>query len=296
MVTVTPSPLAPRAWLHALSWHWLGMVPFLAFVGIFLLFPALVIVQRSLFDAQGHLTWQYWQSLAHAAITLAYGNSLRVSLFTAVSGGMIGGLLTWAITLGGLPSGIRSAVLSFCGVAANFAGIPLVFAFVALLGRIGLLNQWLRPLGMPLDPQMFLYGFWGLCIVYTYFQIPLTVLVLVPAFQGLRREWQEAAENLGATSTQFWLYVGFPVLLPSLLGAFALLFVNAFSTYATAIALLGGVGQVFAVTVVVANQFRTDTFGDPGLGYALAASMILVIGGTIAVYIASRRWAEQWRC
>ncbi|MEN9246355.1 MAG: ABC transporter permease subunit, partial [Thermostichales cyanobacterium SRBZ-1_bins_19] len=160
---------------------------------------------------------------------------------------------------------------------------------------IGLLNQWLRPLGMPLDPQVFLYGFWGLCIVYTYFQIPLTVLVLVPAFQGLRREWQEAAANLGATPQQYWLYVGLPVLMPSLLGALALLFVNAFSTYATAVALLGGVGQVFAVTVVVANQFRTDTFGDPGLGYALASSMIVVIGMTIGVYMASRRWAERWR-
>ena len=285
----------PRHPFLTLSWDWVGLVPFLTFIAVFLLFPALVIVQRSLFDSEGRLTWQYWQSLSQAAITLAYSNSLQVSVITAISGGLIGSMLTWAITLGGLPAGIRSAVLSFAGVAANFSGIPLVFAFVALLGRIGLLNQWLRPLGVALDPQVFLYGFWGLCIVYTYFQIPLTVLVLVPAFQGLRREWREAAENLGATSTQFWLYVGLPVLMPSLLGAFALLFVNALSTYATAVALLGGVGQVFAVTVVVANQFRTDTFGDPGLGYALAASMILVIGATIAVYMVSRRWAEQWR-
>ncbi|GAB4212773.1 MAG: ABC transporter permease subunit [Synechococcales cyanobacterium] len=279
----------------AISWDWLGLLPFLTVVTTFLIVPAMVIVQRSLLDNTGHLTFAYWLSLGQEAITLAYRHSLLVSLITALSGAVLGGMLSWAITLGKLPATVRSSVLSFCGVAANFAGVPLVFAFMALLGRVGLINQWLRPLGATLDPQTFLYGFWGLCIVYTYFQIPLTVLIMVPALQGLRQEWQEAAENLGATPTQFWLYVGFPVLLPSILGALSLLFANAFSTYATAIALLGGMGQVFAVTVVVANQFRTDTFADPGLGYALAASMIVVIGLTILVYIYSRRLAEQWR-
>jgi putative spermidine/putrescine transport system permease protein len=120
------------------------------------------------------------------------------------------------------------------------------------------------------------------------------VLVMTPALDGLRKEWREAAENLGATQAQYWRYVAFPILMPSILGATALLFANAFSTYATALALLGAVGQTFAVTIVVANQFRTDTFGDPGLGYALAFSMMVVIGVTIMVYTYSRRRAERW--
>jgi putative spermidine/putrescine transport system permease protein len=287
-----PPPIRTRFRLPSLNW--IGLVPFFAFVGVFLILPGISIVTRSFLDPAGNLTLANLQSLTSPVITLAYRNSLLVSAITAISGALIGGFLAWAITLGGLPRWVRGAVLSFCGVAANFAGVPLVFAFVSLLGRLGLLNQILRPTGLSIDPQTFLYGFWGLCLVYTYFQIPLMVLITVPALEGLRREWREAAENLGATQAQYWRYVGLPILMPAILGSAALLFANAFSTYVTATALLGGVGQTFAVTIVVANQFRTDTFGDPGLGFALAFSMIVVIGFTIAIYTISRRRAERW--
>lgn len=293
-VSKTESPPPRPSFLARLSFDWLGLVPFFAFVATFLILPALSIVIRALTDGAGNLTFANLAGLTNPVITLAYQNSLLVSLITAISGALLGGLLAWAITLGGLPQWLRNAVLSFCGVAANFAGVPLVFAFTALLGRIGLLNKVFGPVGVSIDPQTFLYGFWGLCIVYTYFQIPLMVLIMVPALEGLRKEWREAAENLGATQTQYWQYVALPILMPAILGSAALLFANAFSTYVTATALLGPIGQTFAVTIVVANQFRTDTFGDPGLGYALAFSMMVVIGVTIALYTWSRRRAERW--
>jgi putative spermidine/putrescine transport system permease protein len=278
----------------SISIDWVGLLPFLAFVMVFLILPAWSIVQRALTDGTGTLTLSNLLNLTNPTIAQAYRSTILVSFITAITGALIGGGLAWSITVGNLPAWIRSAVLSFSGVAANFAGLPLVFAFVALLGRVGLLNQLLRPTGAAIDPQTFLYGFWGLCIVYTYFQIPLLVLIMVPALDGLRREWVEASENLGATRLQYWRYVGIPILLPSILGALALLFANAFSTYVTASALLGAIGQTFAVTIVVANQFRTDTFGDPGLGYALAFSMIVVIAITVMIYTYSRNRAERW--
>jgi putative spermidine/putrescine transport system permease protein len=286
------TPQLPRRFQMNLDW--IGLLPFFAFVAVFLLFPALSIVVRSVTDAAGTPTWANVEAmLRESVIAQAYRSTIQVSIITAISGALIGGLLAWAITLGGLPGWIRGTVLSFSGVAANFAGVPLVFAFVALLGRVGLLNQFL-PFESRIDPQTFLYSFWGLCIVYTYFQIPLMVLIITPALDGLRKEWREAAENLGASQTQYWRYVGLPILMPSILGAMALLFANAFSTYVTATALLGAMGQTFAVTIVVANQFRTDTFGNAGLGFALATSMMLVIAVTIMVYTYSRRRAERW--
>ncbi|MDX2139080.1 MAG: ABC transporter permease subunit [Chloroflexota bacterium] len=276
------------------SIDWVGLLPFLAFVMVFLILPAWSIVQRALTDGSGAVTLNNLLNLSNPTIAQAYRSTILVSILTSISGGVIGAGLAWAITVGNLPAWIRNAVLSFSGVAANFAGLPLVFAFVALLGRVGLLNQLLRPTGVAIDPQTFLYGFWGLVIVYTYFQIPLLVLIMVPALDGLRREWVEASQNLGATRLQYWRYVGVPILMPALLGALALLFANAFSTYVTASALLGAVGQTFAITIVVANQFRTDTFGDPGLGYALAFSMILVIAITVMIYTYSRNRAERW--
>jgi len=287
-------PSRIEIWRASLSLDWVGLLPFFAFVSVFLLFPALSIVVRGLTDSSGKPTIENLLGLTNPTIVTAYRSSVLVSIITAVSGAVLGGLLAWSITLGGLPNWARNAVLSFSGVASNFAGVPLVFAFVSLLGRVGLINQLLKPVGASIDPQTFLYGFWGLCLVYTYFQIPLMVLIMVPALEGLRKEWREAAENLGATQAQYWRYVAFPILMPSILGATALLFANAFSTYATALALLGAMGQTFAVTVVIANQFRTDTFGNPGLGYALAFSMMVVIGITVMIYTYSRRRSAQW--
>lgn len=284
-----------RATLRSrLSLDWIGLLPFFAFVTAFMLAPGMSIIIRALTDGAGNLTTANLAGLGEPVIQQAYRYSIQVSIITAISGGLIGGLLSWAVTLGGLPAFMRSAILSFCGVAANFAGIPLVFAFIAMLGRVGLLNTMLRPTGISVDPQTYLYSFFGLCLVYTYFQIPLMVLITVPALEGLRKEWREAAENLGATNVQYWRYVAIPILMPSILGSVALLFANAFSTYATAVALLGAMGQTFAVTIVVANQFKTDTFGDPGLGYALAFTMIVVVAITVMVYTYSRRRAERW--
>jgi putative spermidine/putrescine transport system permease protein len=286
--------MAKSASRPSLSFDWVGVLPFVAFVTVFLLLPSWSIVYRGLTDGGGNFTLINLENLSNPTIATAYRSTVLVSVITSITGALIGGGLAWAITVGNIPGWIRNAVLSFSGVAANFAGLPLVFAFIALLGRIGLLNQVLRPLNVSIDPQTFLYGFWGLVIVYTYFQIPLMVLILVPALDGLRREWREAAENLGATRLQYWRYVGFPILMPAILGAVALLFANAFSTYVTASALLGAIGQTFAITIVVANQFRTDTFGDPGLGYGLALSMIVVIAITVMVYTYSRSRAERY--
>lgn len=298
MATIPSSSPLPARNAIASSWpilrDWLALLPFFAFVLAFLLLPAWSMIYRALTDGAGNLTFANMANLSNATIGEAYRSTFQVSIITALTGGILGGGLAWAISLGKLPQWIRNAVQTFSGVAANFAGLPLVFAFIALLGRVGLLNQVLRPTGFSIDPQQFLYGFWGLCLVYTYFQIPLMVLVLLPALDGLRAEWREAAENLGATRFQYWRFVVIPILMPALLGATALLFANAFSTYVTASALLGPMGQTFAITVVVANQFRTDTFGDPGLGYALATSMMLVIGITVLIYTYTRRLAERW--
>lgn len=287
-------PPAPTARRWRLRLDWFGLLPFFAFLSLFMLAPGLSIIVRAWTDQTGQFTTSNLASLSEPVVALAYRYSIQVSFVTAISGGLIGGMLSWAVVMGRLPSRVRSTILSFCGVGANFSGIPLVFAFVSLLGRVGLVNSLLRPLGISLDPQNYLYSFFGLSLVYTYFQIPLMVLITVPALEGLRGEWREAAENLGASNTQYWRYVAIPILMPSILGSLSLLFSNAFSTYATTVALLGAMGQTFAVTIVVANQFRTDTFGNQGLGYALAFSMIVVVFVTIMVYIYSRRRAELW--
>src|SRR6185295_5751705 len=152
--------------------------------------------------------------------------------------------IAYAASRKGTPGWIRSAFGTFSGVAANFAGIPLAFAFIATLGTIGVVTQFFNDrLGIDLygrGVDFNLFTKTGVEIVYLYFQIPLMILVIAPAIDGLRREWREAASSLGASGLQFWRYVGVPVLMPSILGATILLFGNSFAAYATAYSLTSG--------------------------------------------------------
>ena len=271
---------------------WLGVVPFFLFAFAFLLAPATYLFLGSFQDLAGNFTLENFRNLNQPIVVEAYKNSLQVSFATALGGTIFGFLLAYAITLGRARS-VRSGLLTFSGVASNFAGVPLAFAFIATLGRIGLVTVMLKTIGIDLYKQGFsLYSFAGLSLTYMYFQFPLMILIITPALEGLKREWREAAENLGATSEQYWRYIAFPVLLPSLLGTLILLFANAFGAYATAFALTGG--TINLVTILIGSQMRGDVLRDPGLGYALAVGMVAIMAVSIAAYTLLQRRSERW--
>jgi putative spermidine/putrescine transport system permease protein len=276
------------------TWNWLGILPFIIFIFAFQLFPALSIVIKSFQDLHGNFTLDNINSLNTPLILGTYLSSIKISLLSALGGVLIGFFLAWAITLGHLPGWVRSAVLSFSGVASNFGGIPLAFAFIATIGQTGILTVALKSLGIFLYPDFKLYSTTGLILVYIYFQIPLMALIMAPAFDGLRNEWLEASENLGASRMQYWRYVALPILLPSIAGTFALLFGNSFGAQATAYALIGGGGQYSVITLLVGSQFRSDTFNNPGIGNALALGMIVVMVITIFFYSFFRRMSGRW--
>lgn len=253
---------------HKISWAWLGVMPFFLFTFLFLLYPSSTIVSKSFrVQGSGGFTFENILELFRSPYILgAYWISIKISLITAIGGAAFGFLLAYAAIRGGLPMFIRTSLLTFCGVASNFAGVPLAFAFIALLSPAGMLITWLRAVGYnPYFHGFTLYTFTGLSLVYMYFQFPLMVLIIAPAIDGLRREWSEASQNLGASSSQYWRYVAFPILLPSLMGTTILLFGNAFGAFATAQALTGG--QINLVTIVIGSELRGDVLGNPGVGY-----------------------------
>jgi putative spermidine/putrescine transport system permease protein len=225
----------------------------------------------------------------------ACGTSMQLSLLSAGLGCLGGLVLATVVTRGGLPAWMRPTVLTFSGVASNFAGVPLAFAFIATLGRLGLVTVILRDwFGVNLYGTGFnLISFAGLTMAYLYFQIPLMVLIITPALDSLKREWREAAESLGASGTQYWRMVALPVLWPSLLGTFALLFANAFGAVATAMALTGS--SLSIVPIVLFAQIRGDVLQDPHLGYAIAFAMIVVTGLSNLIYVLLRARAERWQ-
>jgi putative spermidine/putrescine transport system permease protein len=288
------SLLLERQWVSSLPLlRWIAGLPYFGFVFFFMILPFLFLLIGSLQDAQGRWTLKNYMDLLEPSILEAYSISVRISLASAIGGGILGFLLAYAITVGGLPSGIRSALLTFSGVASNFAGVPLAFAFIATLGRTGLVTVLLKSAGIDLYGAGFnLYSFWSLTLTYIYFQLPLMVLVITPALDGLRREWREAAESLGASTLQYWWRIALPILTPSVLGAMVLLFGNAFGAYATAVSLTGGF--INLVTIVIGAQISGDVLYNMNLGYALAMGMVFIMTLMMILYRFLRQQGERW--
>lgn len=289
--STSPVPLTER---KRLSLDWLGVMPFMIFAIMFLVLPTIYLVAGAFQDAQGNLTLANMINLFQPSIRDAYWISIKISLASALLGAAIGFAIAAAVTLGGLPGWIRSPLMTFSGVASNFAGVPLAYAFLFTLGRTGLVTYLLTNIfGFNLYTHGFnLLSFWGLTLTYLYFQIPLMVLIITPALDGLKREWKEAALILGATGLQYWRMVAFPILWPALLGTILLLFANSFGAIATAYALTGS--SLSIVPIVLYAQIRGDVLQDPQLGYALAFGMIVITGVSNGIYIWMRARSERW--
>ncbi len=277
-----------------LSISWLGVTPFFIFAILFLFLPGGYFVVESFRDAHGNWTLQNIIDLFQPSILNSYILSIQVSAVTAIGGGIFGFLLAYAAILGGLPKWVRSGMMTFSGVASNFAGIPLAFAFMSTMGRTGFVTVLLNNVfGISIyDAGFSLYNFWGLALTYMYFQFPLMVLIMAPALDGLKREWREASENMGASALEYWRYVALPILLPSLLGTTILLFGNAFGAYATAYALTGSTLPI--VTIQIGAQIRGDVLHNPNLGYALALGMVIIMGISIGLYTWLQRLSARW--
>ena len=284
---------AARPARRRFGWAWLGLLPFFVFSIAFMFLPAIWLVLGSFRNNDDQLTLQNYADLSTGIIPGAFLTTIEVSLVTAVGGGLFGLLLAYSVILGGLPRILRTALMTFSGVASNFAGVPLALAFTFTLGQLGFLTVILRELGFdPYQSGFRLTSKLGVELVYMYFQFPLMVLIIAPALDGLRREWREAAENMGASPRQYWQHVALPILTPSILGAMILLFGNAFGAQATAFQLTGGTLNL--VPIVIGAQIRGDVLHNPGLGYAMAMGMVAIMAVSIGLYTVLQRRAERW--
>ena len=283
-----PAKAAPSA-----NYSLLGVLPFILFALLFLILPTVYLMVGAFQDADGHFTLTNLQGLLAPNVLEAYGISLKISATSAIGGGLLGFVLAWAAVLGKLPAWIRPTLMTFSGVASNFAGVPLAFAFLATLGRMGLVTVLLRTY---LDVNLYATGFsilsfLGLALTYLYFQIPLMVLIVTPALEGLKHEWREACDCLGGTTYHYWRFIALPVLWPSIVGAMLLLFANAFGAVATAYALTGS--SLNIVPILLYAQIRGDVLHNPNLGYAMAMGMILITGLANAGYMVLRSKTER---
>jgi putative spermidine/putrescine transport system permease protein len=266
---------------------------FFGFSAAFMLAPTIMLAIQSVQGDEGEFTLEYIATLGDYRYRVAFEHSLILSIASATVGVVAGSLIAHAVLKPGAPSWLRSGVTSFSAVAANFAGVPLAFAFIATLGSLGLLTTLLKQVGIDLYGLGFsLYSLTGLTLVYSYFQIPLMIIIISPAIAALKPSWREAAENLGASDGQYWRMVGLPVLLPSLLSAWILLFGSAFSAYATAYALTSG--NIGLVTTEISNVLSGNVMSSPQTGAALSVGMIVVMVAVLLLSAALARRSGRW--
>jgi putative spermidine/putrescine transport system permease protein len=292
--TVIERDAPPARPARRLSFSWAGLIPFFLFSALFLGLPLAFLALGSIADNKtGAPTLDNYAALTTPSVATAFRNSIEVSLVTAIVGGIFGFLLAVAVILGRLPRILRSALMTFSGVASNFAGIPLALAFTYTLSTTGFLTVLLNGVGVHLYSGSFtIFSKLGIEIVYLYFQFPLMVLIIAPAIDGLKPEWREAAENMGATGFQYWRRIALPILTPTLLGSMILLFGNSFGAQATAYQLTAG--QVSLVPLAIGNQISGDVLHNVGLGYAMAMGMVAVMGISIVGYTLLQRRSERW--
>ncbi|APE17378.1 ABC transporter permease [Mycobacterium sp. WY10] len=271
----------------------LPLVPFGAFITVFLIIPTVTVIVSAFF-LDGVFSLQRIGLLFSGTALAALGKSVLLSASTAVIGAVLGAVLAWLVVTSAATSPMRRVVLSLCSVLAQFGGVALAFAFLATIGLNGVLTVWVSDrFGFNLAGDGWLYSMPGLVLVYTYFQIPLMVIVFTPALEGLRSEWREAAVSLGASRWAYWREVGFPLLTPAFLGSALLLFANAFAAYATAAALVSQGSPILPLLIRAALTSEV-VLGQSGFAYALALEMVVVVTVVMLAYNVLVRRTSQW--
>ena len=269
------------------------MVPFIIYTFLGLGIPILAVVDFAFRNAKGKLTTANVVTVSHGTYLIGFKNSILLAAITSVIPGILGLFLAYAIVTS--RSGLlRRLVATASGVLANFGGINLTFMFIATLGSTGVLTGWLSAIHLNLASTGFnLYSFYGVVVVYMYFQVPLMVLVITPALGGLRASWREAASNMGASAWRYWRHVGIPVLMPSVLGGMLLLFGSGFAAYATAETLTAG--TVTLAPIQIGNLLAGNALsGQENVGYAIGLGMFLVLAVTMGLYGLVQRRASKW--
>ena len=272
----------------------LGTVPFFGYVTIFLVVPTLVVVIGA-FTGDGGFTMANLSALGDQYILAAFGRSILLSALTAAIGAVLGALLAYALVTARPGGALRRVVTAASGVLAQFGGVTLAFAFLATIGLSGFVTVFLHD---HLGIDIYAGGVWlfelpGLALVYTYFQIPLMVIVFLPALDGIRPQWREATESLGGSTWQYWTRVAGPLLAPAFLGSTLLLFANAFSAYATAAALVSQGNPIIPLQIRTALTSEV-VLGQQNLGKAMALGMVVVVAVVMSLYALLQRRTARW--
>lgn len=268
-------------------------IPFFAYVAVFLILPTLIVVAGAFRNRDGALTLDGIAKLFTPATAQIFLTTVWLSFASALIGAVVGAVAAYALSTVPLTSALRRIYTAASSVLAQFGGVMLAFAFISVLGKNGHFTRLMADAFGVTLPGNLLQSIPGLIIVYCYFQIPLMIIVFLPAVDGLRQEWRDATANLGGSTWTYWLRVAGPILAPAFLGSFLLLFANAFSAYATAAALISQ--KTIIVPMAIEGAIRNEQNLDmDSYAQSLATGMIIIIAVVMGLYALLQRRTARW--
>lgn len=269
---------------------WVAL-PYLLFVAVFLIVPIFANLWNTFFG-NGEFSTTAFTAVFQKQFVDSFVLTGELSILTALVGGVLGLLLAWALAFTRHPSWLRRLISSFSALASQSGGVQLAYAFIAAVGTQGVLSRVLDGVLPGMMANFKVTGFWGVALVYLYFQIPLMATLMLPAIGSLKKSWYEAAVSLGATRGQYLRDVALPVLWPAVAGSLLLLFANAFAAYATAYALSGG--GLNLVPILIGFYISGNVLMDPSMAASLVTWMMIVIIASMWLRSILIRRSSRW--
>ena len=269
----------------------LAFAPFVIFCAMFELIPVLALLLGSVGGVERHSLEWIVKVFTNPTFQRSIYNSLLLSVTSSLLGAVIGTAIGYAITRT-KRARVRQALVTLASISSNAGGISLGFAFITILGSAGMITIFVRTFGIDLLSFFSIYSVVGLIVVYLYFQVPLMIVLMLPAFAGLRRDWAEASDSLGGDNRDFWRRIGIPVLMPSIVAGTVLLFVSSMGAYATAQALIGS--RINLMTIQISILRRGEILYQPAQADAMAVVLLMMVALSVLAYHLVQRRAQRW--
>lgn len=259
------------------------LIPFMLLILMFFVLPLVNMFLSSFTDSEGFTLNQYKTALFNSYILQGFKNSITLSAVSALVALVVSLFAVYAMMRFTDP--VKERILVMINLTSNFSGIPLAFAFIVLLGNSGLFTLLFEKWNIDALASFSLYSWGGLLLIYIYFQLPLSLMLLYPIYYGIQQQWKDAAALLGANTVQFWMKIGIPVMLPGIVGTFSVLFANAMGAYASAYALTGSDYNLAAIRI--GTLLSGDIFAQPELASAIA----VLLGATMISAMVLSEWS-----
>jgi putative spermidine/putrescine transport system permease protein len=269
----------------------LAFAPFLIFCAMFELIPTAALLLGSVGGLEKHSLEWIAKVFTNAIFQRSILNSLLLAVTSSLLGAIIGTAIGYAITRTSHDR-IRRSLVALASLSSNAGGISLGFAFITILGSAGMITILLRQFGIDLMSFFSIYSVVGLIVVYLYFQVPLMIVLMLPAFTAIKADWAEASSSLGGTGRDFWRRVGVPVLMPSIVAGTVLLFVSSMGAYATAQALIGS--RINLMTIQISILRRGEILYQPAQADAMATVLLAMVAASVLAYHLIQRRAQRW--